>query len=309
MMNYTEEQLALLGRVEQYLAEHPKVSQNELGKMIGFTSGSILSSLRKGTYKTPEAAFQKIAAYFEVKDAANKRCAEVHYAPTNISSHIYGLIGVCQAAGGLTIAVGDAGIGKTKAAQKFHEDNPTNSYYLTINPCLTSVKSLLKAIASEIGATVERSVDDLWLSIVKKLSDGTVLIFDEAQNLTIKEIETLRSFSDYFHSKGQTLGICFIGNPEAVVYMSRKAEFAQISNRVRLRRFYTSDQITIEDIKMLFPILSEQHMQKEIEFLHKIACTPQALRGAVGVFMNAYANKDYTLDGLKVAAAYAEIEV
>ncbi len=91
--------------------------------------------------------------------------------------------------------------------------------------------------------------------------------------------------------------------------MSRKAEFAQISNRVRLRRFYTSEQITIEDIKMLFPVLAEQHMQKEIEFLHKIAQSPQALRGAVSVFMNAYVDENYTLDGLKVAAAYAEIEV
>ena len=261
IMTYTQEQLDLLDKVEQHQNSHG-YGQNEMGKLLGFTNGSILSSLRKGTYKTPESAFQKIAAYFEVKDAANKRCQEVHYAPTNISSHIYGLIGVCQISGGLTIAVGDAGIGKTKAAQKFHEDNPTNSYYLTINPCLTSVKSLLKAIASEIGATVERSVDDLWLSIVKKLSDGTVLILDEAQNLTIKEIETLRSFSDYFQSRGQTLGICFIGNPEAVVYMSRKAEFAQISNRVRLRRFYTSEQITVEDMKMLFPVLAEQHMQK-----------------------------------------------
>ena len=310
---YTKDQLELLEKVDQLFekkkAENPKFTQNHLAELLGM-SATALSQLRRGNYQAdPQRLFDVLKNYFDVKEKASQNYCEVHYAPTSISTHIYELIGVCQATGGLTIAIGDAGIGKTKAAQKFVEDNPINSYLINVNPCLTSIKSLLKALATEIGAIQERSCDELWTSIVKKLSDGTVLIFDEAQNLTIKEIETLRSFSDYFYSRRQTLGICFIGNEKTLVYKNSKAEFAQISNRVRLKRLYSSGQIQIEDIQMLFPILTEQKMKKELEFLHRIAKTSEAIRGATDVFLNAYFNDNYTYDGLRTAASNKGIKI
>ena len=308
---YTQKQQEILEKAqklyEEKKAKDPDFSQRQFADMVGL-SKSAWSQLQAGTYQAnPQKLFDTLEKYFSVKEKAGQSYHEVHYAPTSISEHVYELISVCQAAGGLAVAVGDAGVGKTKAAQKFTEDNPTNSYYIYVDPCLTSIRSLLKKITAEIGAVPERSCDEMWNSIVSKLSDGTVLIFDEAQNLTIKEIETLRSFSDYFSSRGQTLGICFIGNPEAIVYTNRKAEFAQVSNRIRLRRFYTSTQIQREDVQMLFPILVEQHMEKEIDYLYRIARTDQALRGAVSVFTNAYTNNNYSYDGLRASSAYSEI--
>jgi len=304
----TPEQEALLERVEE-LKRDKGVSQNKAGEIIGLT-GSALSQLKNGTYKSPEAGFRIIENYFAVKDKAKLTYQEPEYVPTSISSEIYSVIRVCQIKGGLSVIVGDAGIGKTKAAQKFVSDNPTNSILITVNPCLTGVKPLLECIADKIGAVPERSANKLWLSVVKKLSDGMVLIFDEAQQLTIKEIETLRSISDYFTDKNQTLGICFIGNPETVVYMrKRKAEFAQIANRTKQIKVYTRADIKREDIIMLFPMLEENHMEKEITLMHGITQTEQSIRGAVNAFSNACDNDNCTYNGLVAAAKYTGADI
>ncbi len=306
---YTPEQQELLKRFEQYMLEK-NWSQNKAADAIGI-SRAALSRVRSGTYNAdPQGIFDAIAAHLGVKERAKLTYSEVEYAPTSISSQIYDIIGVCQVKGGLAVAAGDAGIGKTKAAQKFVADNPTNSILITVNPCLTSVKSLLKVLADRIGASPERSKDELWLAIVRKLSDGTVLIFDEAQHLTLKDIEVLRSFSDYFNDMGQTLGICFIGNLDTVARLGgKKAEFAQISNRTKQRKVYTKDQIQREDIAKLFPILVNEGKEDEIDLLLRIAQTPQALRGAINLFSNAYDNEDYSYKGLVAMAKFMDMEV
>lgn len=308
-MSYTAEQQELLAKVTA-LQQEKNISQNEVGKLVGI-SGTALSQLKSGKYPAdPKKLFDTMAKYFGVKERAKSTYTEVAYADTSISSQIYDLISICQVTGGLMTAVGDAGLGKTKAAQKFVQDNPSNSILITVNPCLTNVKSLLRVLAEKLGSAPERSADALWFSIVKKLTDGMVLIFDEAQHLTLKEIETLRSFSDHFASMGQTLGICFIGNPEAIIRFGRKSEFAQISNRTRLHRTYETKNVLREDIVKLFPLLVSEHMDKEIDFLHAVAQTPQSIRGAVGLFSNAYNNGgNYTYEGLVAMARFAEIAI
>ena len=308
-MMYTSEQLELLEKVEA-LKKEKNLSQNAVGQLIG-VSGTALSQLRNGKYAAnPQKIFDTLAGYFGVKEKARLTYSEVGYAPTSISEQVYATISICQKKGGLAVVCGDAGIGKTKAAQKFVADNPSNSFLITINPSLTNTKSLLKTIADRIGAGQEKSNNELWHSIAGKLSDGKVLIFDEAQHLTVKAIEVLRSFSDYFNDKGQTLGICFIGNAETITRMGgKKAEFAQISNRTKQRKIYRNTEIQRDDICKLFPILEAENMDAEIDFLLRIARTPQALRGAINLFSNAYDNENYTYAGLVAMAKFMDMEV
>lgn len=305
---YTEEQLELLRKTE-VLQKEKQLTQNGVARLIG-VSETALSQARNGKLTKTEKFFNTLASYFEVKEKAKLTYSEIGYAPTSISEHIYDIIALCQIKGGLAVACGDAGIGKTKAAQKFVADNPSNSFLITINPCLTNAKNLLETIADRIGAGQEKSTNKLWLSIANKLSDGTVLIFDEAQHLTVKTIEILRSFSDYFNDRNQTLGICFMGNMETITRMGgKRAEFAQISNRTKQRKFYRNTDIQREDICKLFPILETEQMNAEIDYLLRIAHTPQALRGAINLFSNAYDNDNITLSGLIGMAEYMDIKV
>lgn len=304
---YTEEQLELLEKVE-VLQKERKLSQNGVAQLVG-VSGTALSQARSGKLTNTQKFFDTLEAYFAVKEKAKLTYSELKYVPTSISEHIYDVIALCQVKGGLAVVVGDAGIGKSKAIQKFTADNPTSSFSITVNPCFSNIKSMLKLIANTIGAVPKRSSDELWLSIVDKLTDGTVLIFDEAQHLTVKTIEVLRSFSDYFNDKEQTLGICFMGNAETITKMGgKRAEFAQISNRTKQRKFYRNTDIQREDICKLFPNFEAEKMDAEIDFLLRIAHTPQAIRGVMNLISNAYDNEDISLKGLIGMARYMDME-
>lgn len=310
MENIENRLQAVLEKVEA-LKEDQKLSQEKVGKLVG-VSGAIISQLRNGKYPGDvEKQVKTLEEYFSIKSEYEDTYKELDYVRTSISGKAYDVIKLCHIKGGLAIFAGDAGIGKTKAAKKYAADNPTNSLYIALNPTFTSVKSLLKLLSQKLGARPERLVDDMWLAIRERLPDGMVLIFDEAQHLPYKTIETLRSFSDSFAEDGQTLGICFIGNTETVrrLGVKQKAEFAQISNRTKQKIIYSARNIKREDISMLFPLLAQQGMNAEIDFLWGVSRTHQALRGAVNLFSNAYDNNDYTLSGLAKMAKHMEIDL
>ena len=301
---YTQEQLRIIEKVEHLIAAEG--SQSKACQKLGISQG-VISPIRKGTYTgNVDMVFEKLREYFDVKMLNQATLCEVEYVDTFISHEVYEVIRICQVKGGLAIACGDAGIGKTKAARKFISDNPNSSIMITINPCFTSVKAILELVAERIGAAPESSRDKMWLSIAGKLRDGMVLIFDEAQHLTNKSIEVLRSFSDHFADRGQTLGIVFIGNINTVGRMgSKKAEFAQIVNRTKQTKTYSVSQIGREDIQKLFPLIADK--KNEIDFLWRISQTRQALRGAVNLFSNAYDNDNYTYQGLVAMAKYMDM--
>lgn len=308
MTEYTDDQKLTLNKLEAFIQEQP--SQKQASRILGM-SDTVISKLRKGTYEgNADEKLDRISRYLEMKEDLKNTYSPSKYVDTYISSQIYDIIKVCHTKGGLSIVSGEAGIGKTKAIKKYVIDHPTNSFVITMNPCLTGVKTLLSIIADEIGSEHPYSIPKLYTAIRNRLSDGMVLIFDEAQHMTLKNIEILRSFSDYFDNMNQTLGICFIGNPETVYRMGvKKAEFAQIANRAKQIKVYSTSEIQRSDIEKLFPILADKNMNAEIDFLYHIAQTPQALRGAVNLFSNAYDHENITYEGLVAMAKFMEMEV
>lgn len=302
-----EERLAAALEAVDKLQAEKNYSQKQVGKLVG-VSDSILSALHKGQYTgNVENQVKIIEAYFKVKDEGADGYREVEYAETSISSKVYSIIKVCRVKGGLASFSGDAGIGKTKAIQKYVRDNPNATVFITVNPCFKSIKSLLKLIAAQMGVRKTGSPDDMWMAIRERISDGMVWIFDEAQHLTYNAIEVIRSFSDDCAAKGRTLGICLIGNIDT----NRKLEaFAQLDSRTKLKPTCTTSKIKRSDVCLLLPILVERGMEAEIDFLWAVARSSKyALRGAVTLFGIAYHNEDYSLDGLVQAAKSMEMDL
>ncbi len=286
-------------------------SQNKACAIVGIPS-STMSPLRRGVYKGDEdAKFAKLISYFETKEAAaaspGYELTSSGYVGTSISTKVYEVIRNCQLKGGLAIACGDAGIGKTMAAKKFFRDHPNDAVYVALNPCITTVKALLKVLCAKLNVT-ERTNDEMWLGLAAKLRDGMVIIVDEAQHLPIKTLEALRALSDYFDELGQTLGIALIGNSDTVNNAGgkKRAEFAQINNRTRQRKVYTYMQIKREDIQLLFPALEDE---KAIDLLLGIARSAQALRGAMNLYVNAMDNENTSYDGLVGMAKHMEMKL
>lgn len=304
-MEYTTEQLELLAKFDELIGELG--SQNKACKAIGISAG-VMSELKNGTYKgNSEVQFEKIANYFKMLDEKKDYYVAKEYLPTSISERVRKDIRYVQLKGGLGVLAGDAGVGKTRGIKKFKKDNPHKTIWVTANPCLNSVKPILKRISSELGIT-SKTNDEMYLNILSKLNDGDVIIIDEAQHLSTKVIETLRGFTDYFADRGQNLAVVFVGNQTTMDRFGgrKEASFEQIENRTVLKSVYKTSDVTKEDIKILIPLVEDD---MSLEFLHKIAQSRQAIRGAMNVFTNAYDNYNYSYQGLVEMTKHLKINI
>lgn len=285
----------LQARLERYIADVG--SQRKAAENIGYSEGTI-STYRKGTYAGDVVKLEaKLQELFGVEEEAQELHTSTDYVPTSISSAVYDTIRLCHLKGGLAIECGDAGIGKTKAAQKYAQDYPNTAVYVTVNPCLVSVTAFLKLLCRQMRLPTGRK-DDMWFEIDGHLRGGRrVLIIDEAQHLPIKTIESIRAFGD----ANPDVGIVLVGNAETVTSRAGRSReaFSQIKNRTKLTEIRHTAHITREDIVLLCPAAPGQ---KEIDLLHTVAMSEQGIRGAMNLYSNAMDNEDVTYPGLLAMA-------
>lgn len=295
----------LQSRIEDFI-KATNVSQAKLAPMIGI-SQTALSQWRNNKYDKGniEEVESKILEFFKFKDEgeAIKEKAELYkpsydYVPISTSEDIFKLIRYCQLERGMVVVHGDAGIGKTKAAEKFVRENPTNSIYLQITPSSGTLNSILRMLARALKISESRCKLDLMFDIQSKL-EGTnkVIIIDEAQHLKYAALEEIRTLSDPNSITGQMgVGIVLIGNTEVHSRMvgKQEARFAQLFSRIKMNRHYGTHNITKDDIKILFPLL----VGKELGFLHTISQSKWGIRGAVNVYNNSVNNECVDYDGL-----------
>lgn len=289
---YTPEQTALLQRLEKLIAE--KNSAAEVCRLIGIKQ-PVLSALRKGNYGGDlDRQFGIIEDYFKVKEEAVKNYKPVRYAPISTSNLTYQTIRNIQIMGGFGIVVGDPGVGKTKAVLKYTEDNPESCITVKAGACTRGTRAVLKQIALKLNIPTNQSIDDMYMSIEAKLHDGMLIVVDEAQHLSFNAIEALRQISDDFDERDQTCGVVLVGNHGIIERMdggkTGKDYKQTVNRRWQLQELKTTD-ISLNDIRMIFPVLEGQ--VKELEFLKAVSNSKLGLRGAVRLFTKAYSINKY----------------
>lgn len=309
--------IELQEKLERYL-EAEGLSQAKAAPILGI-SAAVLSQYRRSVYDKGDIAEveKKLEEFFRIKEeqAANSRKAEPFkagrtgqaYVPTSISEAAYKLIRYCQLEKGIVVIDGDAGIGKTKAAAKFLQDNPTTTLYLKAAPSTGTLRSLLKMIARALKLPENQRTEDLSFSIQEKLKDtDKILIIDEAQNIKFSALEEISRWTDEDMFTGRPgIGIVLIGNVEVYNKMLSRQEaiFAQQFNRTRLHSRYRTTDILREDVEKLFPALKEKGLEKEIDYLYSISRSKWGIRGMVNVFNNAVNNEDVSVRGLERVAS------
>ena len=122
---------------------------------------------------------------------------------------------------GFVQLTGEVGAGKTTLCRALLEDlGPTFSTALILNPVLDA-DQLIKAIAMEFGLTVKgmdrmETISELNSFLLRQLEQArdTVLIIDEAQNLTPDLLEQVRLLSNLETDERKLLQIILMGQPE-----------------------------------------------------------------------------------------------
>ncbi len=259
-----------------------KKSQSEIAKELGISAGQ-LSAFIGGTYKTPHTLIPKIEALLAKNESRKLAPKAPPFALTNVSKRVMDAIEYCHLQGKIGVIYGDAGIGKTMGIRKYCEENPM-AISITISPAYATMSGVNDLISDQIGVR-EKNARRIYSEIVNRLKgSGRVIIIDEAQHLTKKTLEHLRSISDE-----AGVGICLVGNEEVYSRLkgSGKADFAQIFSRIAIRESLLLSNIQKVDIEKIF---FESHLDDEtIEFLYKIAKTRYGIRGAVNVYVAAVA--------------------
>jgi general secretion pathway protein A len=154
---------------------------------------------------------------------------------------LYGVGG----AGGFVLLTGEIGTGKTTVCQLFLEQLPEHCNVAYIfNPKLT-VTELLQSVCEEFHLalppagtplTVKDYLDPLNRFLLREHAAGrnSVLVIDEAQNLSADVLEQLRLLTNLETHERKLLQIVLIGQPELRAMLARP-ELEQLAQRVIAR--------------------------------------------------------------------------
>lgn len=170
----------------------------------------------------------QVAQWLDGHDERQKTLAQIPSSPgfvdMKFSAEVIQNLYLAQYMPGLVIVSADAGIGKTYAARHYAETTPRVTI-ATMNPTTGSLGPMLRDIAVEIDlGVIPLGKDRLLHAIGKKLQrtgDGTLLIVDEAQNLSDECINTLRHLVDRWKC-----GVALMANKE-----TRKRFSTWVENR------------------------------------------------------------------------------
>jgi general secretion pathway protein A len=145
--------------------------------------------------------------------------------------------------GGFVQLTGEVGTGKTTLCRCLLEQLPPDvDVALIINPRLTAVE-LLATVCDELRIAYPagtRSVKPLVDALYRHLLDAhargrrTVLIIDEAQNLSAEVLEQIRLLTNLETTTEKLLQIILIGHPELIRLLQRR-KLRQLAQRVTAR--------------------------------------------------------------------------
>ena len=96
------------------------------------------------------------------------------YVPTSVSEDVYKAIQYCQLERGIVVLHGDAGIGKTRGAARFVQDNPANAIYIRCTPVGGTLTAMLRQLGTALKLPATRNRLELSMAIHDRLK-GTDL--------------------------------------------------------------------------------------------------------------------------------------
>lgn len=145
-----------------------------------------------------------------------------------------------QQTGGFIQLTGEVGTGKTTLTRALLQQLPkTVDVALLLNPKQTPIE-FVRSICDELGASygdakdsIKALVDALNKLLIETYQKGrhTILIIDEAQNLTPEVLEQIRLLTNLETTKHKLLQIILVGQPELRTLLARK-DLRQLAQRI-----------------------------------------------------------------------------
>ena len=146
-------------------------------------------------------------------------------------------------AGGFVALTGEVGTGKTTLCRYLLQEIPENIEIALIYNSKLNAEELLATICDELGIHYDKNhqslknmIDLLNQHLLMAHANGkrTVLLIDEAQNLSMEVLEQIRLLTNLETSKAKLLQIILVGQPELKVLLNRQ-DLRQLNQRITAR--------------------------------------------------------------------------
>jgi general secretion pathway protein A len=144
---------------------------------------------------------------------------------------------------GFVLLTGDVGTGKTTVCRCLLQQLPENSNIAFILNPMVTVDELLATVCDELGISYPKGnssnkvfIDNINVYLLEANTKGrrTVVIVEEAQNLSPEVLEQIRLLTNLETNQRKLLQIIMLGQPELNVLLSRP-ELRQLKQRITAR--------------------------------------------------------------------------
>ena len=303
----------LVAQVDRVMGEKGW-SKAEVARRSGIGHGTFSqwhTGAYKGRYDTINAEVETwLGNLDQVSEIAASVPVAPGYLPLDFAQQVNRMLSIAQIMPTMVMVTAEAGIGKTTAARNYVASH-ANSYLVTISPHTRTVHNMLSEIATAIGCD-ERNAGRLVRAIGQRLQrqgDGTLLVIDEAQNLSDDAINQLRHFVD-----NHACGVALLGNSATYARYatwSKGEKYGQLTRRI-FKRIRT-ERPSVEDLRLFIEAwgISEPN---QVEFLCGVGMKPGAL-GQVDMTIKLArmvaqgAGRELTLGDLRAAWSNRDVEI
>lgn len=216
--------------------EQSELSQTRLAQQIG-KSSSALSQFFAGTYPSAKGSQEiatLLAQWLEARHEKRRSLSEIPEAPgyteTPSSKRIYAALSYAQMFGDSAVIYGVPGVGKTATAQAYQQSAP-NVWIATMAPSTATVAAALEEVCEAVGIRdTLYGAAKMKRAIARRVRDSQgLLIIDEAQHLSTRALEEIRSLND-----ATGVGLAYMGSEKVHVRItggSRSEDTAQLFSR------------------------------------------------------------------------------
>lgn len=234
----------ILNKLRDFI-ERRNVSINKIAKQIGY-SASVVSTYLAGKYPGDVQKLEwAIASYLmrqEEIDAMQKK--SIPFCPIGNADMVFTIARICHNEQEIGVLIGEAGTGKTKAAQEYARQNPD---VIIVEADLSyTTKVIFRELHKKLGLDGSGGIYELFIDCVERLKDSDrLIIVDEAENLPYRALDMIRRLYDRAN-----IGILLIGLPRLIANLKgKRGEFKQLYSRVGI--VMCIDEFSESDTKLI----------------------------------------------------------
>lgn len=225
---YTDADKQLLEEIYEWLNSNTEHTKSWLAQRSGMPEGTLASVLSGKYAASPSSKLKQIQQATKRADERELRgINERVVVETTVFKLAESMFKTAQVEGELTMVCGNAGIGKTTAAEEFVANNP-DAIYIRALPEMKASTLLHKLVHISDAAPYSHTKDAKLDAIIEAFSKrDCVLLIDEAENMEDECFEDLRVLRDV-----AKIGVCLIGESALSQRIKRKNRFNKLESRL-----------------------------------------------------------------------------